>query len=226
MKEPTYDLESPIDDWNEFKAARLAELDHEKVKPAVAMLREKLVEALPELRDRITENPTEWIHGRKDAPCYCTKEEWEATAYEPIKPVGVAWNDCFICGGSGKGEGSLHHGWGTAIRNLLRTEGFGEEYFDVWNLDDYYTQLVELAVSEEFGLCLYSENPKSSNPSVMKSDDSLLTPELADSLHATPLCMEIITNATPVVNPPATSLKTRIGAVIVSIQKNIRTWLG
>jgi hypothetical protein len=42
-----------------------------------------------------------------------------------------------------------HHGWGTAIRNLLRNHGFGEKETGIENLDDVYIQLVELAVKEQ-----------------------------------------------------------------------------
>jgi hypothetical protein len=40
----------------------------------------------------------------------------------------------------------FHHGFGTAIRNFLRTAGFGETYWPIWNLDDIYVMLVEAAV--------------------------------------------------------------------------------
>src|SRR5690242_12942969 len=140
-KEPTYKLGEPIKNWQKFKQDRLAELDPQKVGVAVMMLRECLKPALPDLRDRIIENPVDWLGGRKNAPCPCTTVHYEATDYYPEKPVGVAHIHCFMCGGTGKGEPSLHHGWGTAVRNLLRSKGYGEEYFDVWNLDDYYAQL-------------------------------------------------------------------------------------
>lgn len=39
-----------------------------------------------------------------------------------------------------------HFGWGMAIRNLLRRKGFGEDYFKIDNLDDYYVELVEEAL--------------------------------------------------------------------------------
>lgn len=42
-----------------------------------------------------------------------------------------------------------HFGWGMAIRNALRTEGFGESYFGIGNLDDIYVELVEEAVMGE-----------------------------------------------------------------------------
>ena len=35
---------------------------------------------------------------------------------------------------------------GMAIRNRLRNGGFGEEYWPIWNLDDIWVPLVELAV--------------------------------------------------------------------------------
>lgn len=39
-----------------------------------------------------------------------------------------------------------HFGWGMAVRNLLREKGFGEEYFEIHNLDDIYVLLVEEAL--------------------------------------------------------------------------------
>jgi len=39
-----------------------------------------------------------------------------------------------------------HFHWGMAIRNKLRENGFGEEYFMIKNLDDIYVELVEDAV--------------------------------------------------------------------------------
>jgi len=41
-----------------------------------------------------------------------------------------------------------HFTWGMAIRNELRQNGFGEEYFMIKNLDDIYVELVEDAVKE------------------------------------------------------------------------------
>lgn len=41
----------------------------------------------------------------------------------------------------------MHHGWGTAIRNLLRDEVcLDKDLPSEWGWDDYYTQLVEIAV--------------------------------------------------------------------------------
>lgn len=40
-----------------------------------------------------------------------------------------------------------HFGWGMAVRNLLRREGFGEDYFKVHNLDDIYVPLIEEALA-------------------------------------------------------------------------------
>jgi len=40
-----------------------------------------------------------------------------------------------------------HFSWGMAVRNLLRQKGFGEDYFNVHNLDDIYVALVEEALS-------------------------------------------------------------------------------
>jgi len=42
-----------------------------------------------------------------------------------------------------------HHGWGTNIRNALRREKLGEEYFGINNLDDIYVELIEDVVIKE-----------------------------------------------------------------------------
>lgn len=39
-----------------------------------------------------------------------------------------------------------HFFWGMNVRNLLRTKGFGEEYFKIDNLDDIYVPLIEEAL--------------------------------------------------------------------------------
>jgi len=39
-----------------------------------------------------------------------------------------------------------HFGWGMTIRNLMRTKGFGEDYWPVDNLDDIYAACVEEAI--------------------------------------------------------------------------------
>lgn len=39
-----------------------------------------------------------------------------------------------------------HFFWGMAMRNALRTAGFGEEFFEIQNLDDCYVELVEDAI--------------------------------------------------------------------------------
>lgn len=41
----------------------------------------------------------------------------------------------------------IHSVWGLWMRNQLRTHGFDEEYFNVNNIDDYYVELVQLALS-------------------------------------------------------------------------------
>jgi hypothetical protein len=38
-----------------------------------------------------------------------------------------------------------HFGFGLHVRNLLRDRGFGEEFFEIHNLDDYWGPFVELA---------------------------------------------------------------------------------
>lgn len=40
----------------------------------------------------------------------------------------------------------LHFGWGMAMRNLLRSNGYGEQELGIGNLDDYYAALIEEAV--------------------------------------------------------------------------------
>lgn len=42
--------------------------------------------------------------------------------------------------------GNNHHGWGTGIRNALRDAGFLDDQLPNENWDDYYIQVVELAV--------------------------------------------------------------------------------
>jgi hypothetical protein len=51
-----------------------------------------------------------------------------------------------------------HFHWGMAIRNRLRSGGFGEKELGVDNLDDYYIGLVELAV----GVTSEDQEPKES----------------------------------------------------------------
>lgn len=41
-----------------------------------------------------------------------------------------------------------HFGWGMAVRNILRQNGYGEKELLVWNLDDVYIQLVEEAIRQ------------------------------------------------------------------------------
>ena len=41
-----------------------------------------------------------------------------------------------------------HFLWGMNVRNFFRRKGFGEDYFEVCNLDDIYQQLVADAVKE------------------------------------------------------------------------------
>lgn len=41
-----------------------------------------------------------------------------------------------------------HFGWGMSIRNKLRDSGFGEEFFEINNLDDIYVELIEAAVKQ------------------------------------------------------------------------------
>jgi hypothetical protein len=43
---------------------------------------------------------------------------------------------------------SRHRGWGTRVRNELRSAGHGEEDLGIENLDDVYIGLIEEAVKE------------------------------------------------------------------------------
>lgn len=43
--------------------------------------------------------------------------------------------------------GMGHFGWGMGARNWLRSAGYGEKYWPVDNLDDYYVSIVEYAVN-------------------------------------------------------------------------------
>lgn len=40
----------------------------------------------------------------------------------------------------------IHFGWGMYMRNLLRTNGYGEKELGLQNLDDYYAAIIEEAV--------------------------------------------------------------------------------
>ncbi len=42
-----------------------------------------------------------------------------------------------------------HFEGGMAVRNLLRTNGFNEDYWPIWNLDDIYVFLLEDAITKE-----------------------------------------------------------------------------
>lgn len=114
--------------WRNVKA-----LDPIKVSGAAMYLHNKLVEwgILNELIERITENHTGWLHGRPDQICwYCDGR----------------YKMCPICDGRGlTHEHSLHFGIGMAIRNALRQGGYGEQFFGIDNIDDYYSPIVELA---------------------------------------------------------------------------------
>lgn len=41
-----------------------------------------------------------------------------------------------------------HFGWGMAIRNLLRQNGYGEKELHVENLDNVYVELIEEAIGK------------------------------------------------------------------------------
>ena len=125
-------------DWAQFRRDHWNKLDPVKREAAADFLRQKFTEEdHSELRQRITENPGGWIFGRKDInkPCsVCTDEG--------------TWEHCILCGGTGiqKHEWGFHFTWGMAVRNLLRSGGFGEKELEVDNLDDYYVAIIEMAV--------------------------------------------------------------------------------
>lgn len=47
-------------------------------------------------------------------------------------------------------DGYFHFSGGMAVRNILRENGHGEEFFEIDNLDDYYEGLLEKAAQLEF----------------------------------------------------------------------------
>jgi hypothetical protein len=49
----------------------------------------------------------------------------------------------------GRWVAQYHFNWGMAMRNELRSAGFGEDFFDVENLDYIYVMLIEKAVKKE-----------------------------------------------------------------------------
>jgi hypothetical protein len=149
----------------------------EKSAVAVETLRELFAkypqDEITDLKARIAENPTEWIHGRPEAPCRWCKEtgvlqrltEDALNALEVQKLSTKAWLEehdrlaadpknvketevCPACEGTLKSpEMGMHFGWGMAIRNYLRTNGCGEAFLGVENIDDYYVELIERAVA-------------------------------------------------------------------------------
>lgn len=151
-------------------------LDPVKVEQAVAALREEIMayaDVEADLKARIAENREGWLGGRPDVPCpFCKatgimrvpkdqfnfgKEiayddpEWD-TKHEALlaDPKLAVDKPCTGCNGKGRRhEFPLHHGWGTNIRNFLRKKGFGEPFFEIDNLDDYYSALVEMAMGFE-----------------------------------------------------------------------------
>lgn len=155
--------------WN-----NVSHLDTEKVAKAVAMLAQKFSEVpefAKELRERITEKRFGWIGGRDEIPCFVCKAEGVLQTLKPEIEAQVRYDDnlryddeeyeaalaipenrgepetCPHCEGTKVcAEPSLHHGWGTSIRNLLRQEGFGEPYFGIDNLDDFYVVFIEMAL--------------------------------------------------------------------------------
>lgn len=180
------DAYSPDVDWQKESFSRYEELEPTLRSHAVQLLREELKGTLPEIRERIEENPSDWLMGRKEATCsLChgektyarlkpeihrrieeeriarslahgvfvntfTREDFETIEEARTKPENrLPPEPCPHCEGRGTApEYPLHHGWGTAVRNLLREHGFGEKEFGVDNLDDYYVPLVEVAALE------------------------------------------------------------------------------
>ncbi len=153
-----------IEDWRKFNREHYEKLDVFVRAQAVEMLRTKL--PVEDLEQRIKAQPQDWLMGKVDQTCWMCNGEGKITFQEPLEVDPLKWegflfgnlpkpeqeyetctDTCSACKGSGRArEMPLHHGWGTAVRNLLRTEGFGEKELGVDNLDDYYTALVEAAV--------------------------------------------------------------------------------
>lgn len=128
----------------------------EKVSAACEMLKQELKDIMKELHDRILEKPNgEWIMGSdKPIKCKCVDRERDVPVVNPLPDP-----NCFLCKGKGEyKEWPLHFTWGMAVRNLLRDKGYGEKYFDVDNLDDYYVELIEKAATEYFYVAPASTN--------------------------------------------------------------------
>ena len=116
-------------------------VDHSVVGQIIEVLRTELRQVLPELKERICEQPNDWIGGRESIPCPVCEEN--------VKPT------CHACKGTGRTrEWPLHHGWGTWVRNCIRQAGFLDDLTPDGNWDDYYVGLVQLAVEEEYGAVL------------------------------------------------------------------------
>jgi hypothetical protein len=169
MREPPYDVTEPIMDWTEFNRDRWAELDPDLRLEAAEKLREviEFTGMGEELKARILEKPDSWISGRDDAPCPLCEGSGQ---YRRLKPGVLSYSYtgedfhkaredeknlappemCTHCDGGGRApEMPLHMGFGMSVRNYLRQNGFGEDTFGVWNLDDYYIPLVERAAMDD-----------------------------------------------------------------------------
>ena len=134
---------------------------------AVEVIREKLsANVMAELRERIEENPTGWLGGRASVACSMCRGTGIMQELRPEVKVGLnanvydyaAWDEarsnpantygvtCAICSGTCTApEGGLHFGFGMATRNMLRSNGCGEKFLGIDNLDDHYSCFLELA---------------------------------------------------------------------------------
>lgn len=151
-------------------------LDKTRVSLAVESLKNLLcqypVGDIVDLRNRIEENRESWIHGRDGVPCdFCygtgtsaklAEEVWKALEAKNLstpewhvefkrlwlEPANrIEEEVCPVCNGTLKThEMGMHFGWGMGIRNYLRQQGYGEKWFGIDNLDDFYVTLVEMAL--------------------------------------------------------------------------------
>lgn len=106
-------------------------LDPEKRAGAIAHLK-KVIEADPDAIQRVRE-----MYAKHGADWFDHLHDPEIEKLTPEeRERGMA------------GLYSPHFGWGMAIRNSLRSAGFGEEELGVHNLDDVYRALLDSAVEE------------------------------------------------------------------------------
>jgi hypothetical protein len=146
-----------ITDRRLFNKQQFGRIAPETREAAVNLLRKEL--PLHELEDRIIENPSDWLRGRDNQLCWLCGGDGAIWVHDRLNATEVETYSevCGECRGTGRArEPGLHHGWGTAVRNLLRARGYGERELKVDNLDDYYVALVEAAVMGEDYVTNYS----------------------------------------------------------------------